>query len=135
MFLGIKKLVTFLQSNLTYSIFLMILALLSSGLLIYEIFYLVEGEAKQITLLRYDFAIACILFADFILGWLFNANYTRVGYLRDNWLNLLSSLPISSDWARAMRILRVVRAYRVARAAIDIWTIRKRYLKSKSKIK
>lgn len=127
----VRKLVTFLQGNLTYSIFLMILALVSSGLLLYEIFFLVEGEAKQVLILRYDFIIACILFTDFTLGLSFNSKYTRVGYMRDNWLNLLSSLPISSDWARAMRILRVVRAYRVARTAVDIWTIGRRYRRSK----
>ncbi len=131
MFSTLRKIVTYLQGNFVYSVFLIILALLSSSLLLYEIFFLVEGEPRQVSLLRLDFIIACLLFSDFILGWLFNTNFTRLGYLKSNWLNLLSSLPISSDWARAMRILRVVRAYRVIRSAIDIWTISQRYRRTK----
>lgn len=77
---------------------------------------------------RLDFAIACIFFADFILGMVFNnGGLTYVRYIRQNWVDLLASIPLTYDMARALRILRIFKAVRVLSASLDFLLSERRY--------
>jgi hypothetical protein len=130
----IAKKIVALQSNLWYALFLVVLAFTGLGLLLYEFTPYARPEIIQYTV-RLDLVIACIFLTDFLLGLAFNTTYTPREYWRKNWLDFISSIPITSDVARALRILRAVRAIRVISSILDIWFTQKRYRELKSKAK
>jgi hypothetical protein len=75
-----------------------------------------------------DYAIACIFFTDFVLGMIFNnGGLSYLQYIRRNWLDLLASIPLSYDMARALRILRVFKALRIISASLDVFISERRY--------
>jgi hypothetical protein len=118
--------VTRMQSNPWYALCLLLLALLGFCLLIYEFTPWAKAEVIEATM-KVDLVIAWIFLLDFFLGLLFNQKYTYREYWRQNWLDFISSIPISADMARALRILRVFRALRVISSALDIYFTRRRY--------
>ncbi len=122
----ISLVVTAAQSNAWYALSFVMLAVLSLSLLTYEHF--VDLSENTISLfLSIDLFIAYIFLSDFLLGLFFNKKYTTREYWNHNWLDFISSIPISSDMARALRILRVFKAIRVISSALDFYFARRRY--------
>ncbi len=106
--------VTFIQNSLWYAITLSILACVSIVLLTLEWIF-PEAAFAQIWL-SVDIVIAYIFLTDFFLGLFFDRTYSsKRAYWRDNWLNLVSSIPITSEVTSVLRMLRLVRAIRVIR--------------------
>lgn len=106
--------VTYIQQSLWYATFLLLLAILSAGIFMIEILALAPQHVS--VLIQLDLLIAYIFLIDFFLGWRFNSSYTSSrAYWRDNWLNFISSIPISTEITSALRVLRAVRAIRVIR--------------------
>lgn len=122
----VTNFVTKMQANPWYALFMLLLALTGLSLLLYEFTPLAQPEIVAVTM-KIDLVIAYIFLSDFFLGLLFNQKYTRSEYWRRNWLDFISSIPISADMARALRILRVFRALRVISAAMDVYFTRRRY--------
>ena len=118
--------ITDLQSNAWYALGLLILALAGAALLIYEFTPLADPNIVAGTV-KIDLAIACIFLTDFFLGLFFNKKYSKKEYWRKNWLDFISSIPITADMARALRIFRALRALRVISSSLDIWFTRKKY--------
>lgn len=99
----------------------MVLAISSVLLLVYEISPFAEPDVVH-WLQDVDIFIALIFLADFCLGLLFTLE-TRKSYFAQNWINLIASIPLTSHIVQALRILRLIRAYRVFRAAMDVWQL------------
>ncbi|MEX1027314.1 MAG: ion transporter [Candidatus Paceibacterota bacterium] len=108
-----RSCITTTQHGLLYETTLGFLAILSVLLLSYELL----GEPNPVeryVILSTDFAIAWIFLADFVIGFWVSANRDR--YAKQNWLNLVSSVPIHTEMIQALRILRLVRTLRIIRA-------------------
>ncbi len=121
-----SNLITKVQNNPWYALGLITLAITSLSMLAYEFSPFARPEVVVWTV-RFDLIIACLFLTDFFLGLFFNLKYTRKEYWRNNWLDFISSIPITADAARALRILRVLRAIRVISSALDFYFARKRY--------
>jgi ABC-type uncharacterized transport system permease subunit len=121
-----SNIVTAAQGNVWYALTFVLLAALSLTLLGYEYFFDISERAEQ-NLLQIDLVIAYIFLSDFLLGLFFNHKYTRREYWRHNWLDFISSIPISIDAARALRILRAFRAIRIVSSSLDFYFARRRY--------
>jgi len=132
----LKEKITSLQGNLWYALALTILAFLGLGLLIYEFTPYARPEIVFYTL-KLDLIIAWIFLTDFMLGLFFNGKYSKREYWRKNWLDFISSIPISSEITQALRVLRAVRAIRVISSILDIYFTQKRHraLKAEKKAK
>jgi len=120
MFSKFGKFLTALQSNGWYALGLLILAIVSLTLLIYELVSDLDPSTLEL-LDNFDLWVAYIFLIDFCLGLFFNLRHTKKEYLRHNWLNLVSSIPVSLDLMQALRILRALRAIRVVRASLNVW--------------
>lgn len=116
----IESLITYLQSNIWYSLVIVGLAVTSLLMLGYE--FLPNANPERVTLFQqFDIIIACIFLTDFFMGLFFNNHFTRQEFFRHNWLNLISSIPVTSDVTRLLRILRILRAFRVIRASMNFY--------------
>lgn len=122
----LAKYITSLQQNLWYASVMVLLAVIGLGMLMYEFSPWARSEVVLVTT-KLDLLIAYIFLIDFFVGLFFNQRYSRTDYWRKNWLDFISSIPITSDMARALRILRALRALRVISTALDIWFTSKRY--------
>lgn len=122
-----------IQASPWYALTFVILAITGLSLLLYEFTPWAKPEIVQVTS-SLDFAIACIFLFDFILGMVFNnggKSYLR--YIGENWVDLLASIPLTYDMARALRILRIFKALRVISASLDLFISEKRYRALKNK--
>jgi hypothetical protein len=122
-----KLCVSCVQNSPWYALMFVLLGISGLTLLIYEF---TPWARPDLVLLagRLDFVIACLFFTDFILGMVFNnggLSYWR--YVRKNWLDLLASIPLTYDMARALRILRIFKALRIISASIDFFISKRRY--------
>jgi hypothetical protein len=129
---SLSTFVTKLQGNVWYAAVLVVLALTGAGLLLYEFTPYARPEVVAVTV-KIDLLIAYIFLTDFFLGLFFNTTYSRKQYWKMNWLDFISSIPITADMARAFRILRALRALRVISSALDIYFTRRRLLSLKQK--
>lgn len=120
MHLHLQRLVTELQENVWYALCIACLAILSIGLLVYEFSPWADPAIIPYTQ-RVDIVIAWIFLSDFFLGLVLNRHLTKKEYFKQNWLNLISSMPVSEEAVRMLRILRIYRAYRVIRAATNFY--------------
>jgi len=127
----VSQFIASLQSNLWYALGMVILAFTGLLLLVYEFTPYARPEVIAITT-KIDLLIAYIFLTDFFLGLFFNNTYSKRDYWRKNWLDFISSIPITADAARALRILRAVRALRVISSALDIYFTHKRYRQIRS---
>jgi hypothetical protein len=127
---SLSTFVTNLQQNPWYAFSLLILAIAGAGLLLYEFSSFSTPEQRVITT-RIDIVIAYIFLIDFLLGLFFNNKYTKAEYWKNNWLDFISSIPVTADMARALRILRALRALRVISSALDVYFTRRKYLNLK----
>lgn len=121
--------VTTLQANAWYNLFIAFLATVSLLILGIELFD-VKNPTTISSLHYIDLAIAWLFLTDFCLGLWLNRAQTRQEYWRHNWLNLVSSIPISSELTQALRILRIWRAARILRVSANFWFARTRLHKS-----
>lgn len=91
-------------------IFLVVLALVSIGLLAYE---LIQKPSEEVVayIAAADFTIACIFLLDF---WhLYRKSHDKHYFIRHNWYLLLSAMPLLTGWFSALRALRFVRFTRL----------------------
>lgn len=118
----IARVVYAIQNNIWYALFIVTLALLSIAQLAYTLWYPGVSPETVTLLLRIDLVIAYIFLTDFFVG-LYFAKFTegRKTFFKHNWLNLVSSVPISNELIHALRLLRVLRAMRVVRAATNFY--------------
>ncbi len=117
--------VELLQSSVLYAATIAILAILSLLMLAYEFLPWADPAIVPVTQ-QLDLVIAWIFLTDFFAGLLLNKSVSRRQYWRENWLNLASSIPITSEATRVLRILRLFRAFRVIRAATNFWFAQER---------
>ncbi len=118
--------VTKLQGNPWYALTFIFLALTSLAMLAYEFSPFAQPSVVFYTI-QIDLIIACIFLTDFMLGLCFNTKYSAREYWRNNWLDFVSSIPVTADAARALRILRAWRAIRVVSSTLDFYFARRRY--------
>ena len=109
--------ITKIQSGAVYQATLAGLAILSVLLLAYE-FFGQPTESELNIIWNFDMTTAMIYLADFFTGLLMSSK--KFKYFKQNWLNLLSSIPLNNTTFRLLRVLRIVRAVRVIRAASAI---------------
>ncbi len=115
-----KKLIIEIQQSPWYAALLIVLALGSGLLLLYE-WWPARNEVVLISLLQFDLLVAGIFLIDFFLGLYVYHGYTnRLGYFKHNWMNLISSIPVTNEVTQFLRLLRIWRAWRVLRVAIGI---------------
>lgn len=124
MTLALKQIISSVQDNFYYALFLAFLAILSIFLLGYE-FIPDANQGLIVQFQRVDLVIATIFLLDFFLGLFFNNNRDIKAFFSKNWLNLISSIPITSDMTRALRILRIVRTIRIIRFGVNVWLVKK----------
>jgi hypothetical protein len=102
------------QNGTVYQATLAVLALASTALLGYEFFG--NPTAGEVTIIwNFDSTTAYLFLADFFIGIVFAQK--KMLYLKQNWINLASSMPMNNATFRILRVLRIVRAVRVIRAA------------------
>lgn len=112
-----KSPVLFLKENIGVDLVIILLSLVSVALLVFELS--VKLLPEQIVLIqRIDLGIALIFLADFAVG-IYLADSTAK-YFRQNWPDLLASIPISEGVFRSFRMLRVLRLVRVIRVIARI---------------
>jgi hypothetical protein len=132
MFTDCAHYVTKLQANPWYNLLITVLAAVSITLLVIEIWW-TPAAATLEQFHELDLIIAWIFLSDFFAGLLWNQALTRRDYWRRNWLNLFSSIPISSELTQMLRILRIWRAARVIRVSANFWFARTRLHYSKQR--
>lgn len=111
---GPAKFIQRLHNKIWYQLFMAVLAFASGGMLAYEFYGSgVSEEAKNI-MNDLDLGIAYIFLTDFAAG--LYSSQKRYEHLKKNWLDLASSIPISSGMARTLRIVRFARLIRLLRA-------------------
>lgn len=119
-----------IQNSAWYALMFVFLAVAGLAFLLYEFTPWATPQWVVITS-TLDFAIACIFFSDFILGMIFNGGgKTYRQYVRDNWVDLLASIPLTYDMARALRIFRIFKALRIISASVDLLISKRRYKNS-----
>lgn len=116
-----------LQHNVWYATIIAILAVLSIALLFYELFYPGATARGHQLARKIDLIIAFIFLADFFLGFFFTqGGRGKWNYFKRDWLNLASSIPITNDIVRVLRLLRIFRALRIIRAFMNLRFAEKR---------
>ncbi|PKL37105.1 hypothetical protein CVV38_04460 [Candidatus Peregrinibacteria bacterium HGW-Peregrinibacteria-1] len=107
-----RNILKYLRENLWVNLAIIGLALLSVGLLVYELSadLLIEQVAFIHTL---DLIIAMIFLLDFGAG--LYLSESRKIYFKQNWPDLLASIPITGGIYRSFRVLRLLRLIRVVR--------------------
>ncbi len=123
---NLSKAITQLQASPWYALLLLLLALLSIVMLTYEIFVATDISVFKL-IASIDLTIALIFMTDFFLGMFFNQQYTKKQYMKTNWLDFISSIPVTFELAQALRILRVFRAIKVISTGLDVWFTGKKY--------
>jgi len=118
--------ITKLQASPWYALVLLLLALSSIVMLTYEIFVAPDISVFKL-IANIDLTIALIFMTDFFLGMFFNQQYTKKQYMKTNWLDFISSIPVTFELAQALRILRVFRAIKVISTGLDVWFTGKKY--------
>jgi hypothetical protein len=121
----LKDVVTKVQSAVWYVALVVTLALSSLVFLVYEltsdptVVVIAWGE-------RLDMMVAYVFLIDFFLGLFFNQAYTtKKEYWKYNWPDFISSIPISSEITQFLRVLRIWRATKVLKVALDLWSAKK----------
>ena len=131
MHMHLQRFVTELQENVWYALFIATLAILSLILLGYEFSPWADPDIVPITQ-KIDIVIAWIFLTDFFSGLLLNRHLNTKDYFKQNWLNLISSIPVTEDAVRVLRVLRVLRAFRILRAATNFYFATSRYSRNKT---
>lgn len=91
---------------------LVFLAILSTGLLVFEITHDVTFSTSKL-ISRLDIGIALIFLADFVYG--FTQARDKAKFFQKRWYELLASIPITSTTTQILRSLRLLRVLRIIR--------------------
>lgn len=112
-----KYFLSWVKGSLLVDIVIILAALLSVGLLIFELSadLLVEEIALIHTI---DLIISVMFLADFLVGMYLAESKKK--YFKQNWPDLIASIPISEDLFRSLRVLRIMRLVRVIRVIARI---------------
>ena len=103
----VKVEIGYLRDRLWYIIAIAVMAFVSAVMLLYE-FYAPNADVILIEVFQdLDLAIAYIFLIDFSAG-LYVAP-KKIRHIRNNWLDLIGSIPFSDGFFRALRILRFSR--------------------------
>lgn len=121
----LSRIITSLQDSVWYALIIALLAILSIVMLGYELSPYSQPAYVEL-FQRIDIVIAYIFLTDFFSGLFFNTKYNWRTYWKYNWLNLVSSIPVTADTIRILRILRIIRAFRVIRAGMNLWFAHRR---------
>ena len=110
----VKVEIGYLRDRLWYIIATAVMAFVSAVMLLYE-FYAPNADVILIEVFQdLDLAIAYIFLIDFSAG-LYVAP-KKIRHTRNNWLDLIGSIPFSDGFFRALRILRFTRLVRFLKA-------------------
>lgn len=121
----LKLFIARVQQHAWYAALLIVLALGSGLSLTYE-WWPGRNEAVLARLLHLDFYIACFFLLDFLLGLLASVGSPdRRSFLRQNWMNLASSIPVTTELTQFLRLLRIWRAWRIFKMGIGVWSMRR----------
>jgi voltage-gated potassium channel len=93
-------------------LFIVLLAAVSSALLLFEILSDVTAE-QRIWIGRLDLAIALIFLAEFVIRLIRSSN--RRAFLRHSGWEILAAIPITSETTQALRSIRLLRIIRLVR--------------------
>lgn len=124
----VEKFVTRLQGNIWYAVLFLLLALVSVGLLGYEHF----GDLDVVTIDRigeFDIYVASIFLFDFFLGVVFNKRYAHAEHRHHLWMDLLASIPVGLELARAFRVFRIFRALKIISSSLEFYYAEERLRK------
>lgn len=116
-----RRTVLEVQNGFWYSLLFAVLSLASVAFIAYELLWVHTDRSLVFLFVEIDLAISYIFLTDFFVG--LAASEKRWGYVRQNWLNFVSSIPVSGSAYRLLRGLRFARAFRVARAAAGMNSI------------
>lgn len=109
---NLKQKLKWFKENIWIDISIVLLSLLSVGLLVYELS--ADLLIEQLRLIHaVDLIIALIFLFDFIFGLYLSDSKKK--YFKNNWPDLLASIPISHGIYRSLRFLRLIRIIRVIR--------------------
>lgn len=111
------RLKDFLSVSILDDIAMVLLALFSVGLLIFETNTDVSADSLRLIFIV-DFFIALIFLTEW--GVRFRLAENKKIFFRKNWWELLASIPIPSDFAQALRALRILRVLRIIRLAVRL---------------
>lgn len=100
------------KSDLLIDFGLVGLAIISTGLLVFEITHDVTASTSKL-ISQIDIAIALVFLADFTYG-LFKAE-NKAKFFSKRWYELLASIPITSTTTQILRSLRLLRVLRIIR--------------------
>lgn len=96
---------------------LLLLVLISFAFLGFEYFgQLNETQLKWVEV--YEITLGCIFIADFVYELRLAADKWR--YVRHNWFFLLAAIPLPSNLADALRLIRFLRIIRLVRATAHL---------------
>jgi voltage-gated potassium channel len=104
----------------------MVLALVSVGLLLYEI----ATHPSQPTLVflhRLDTGIALVFLAEFFIK--LSIARSSAEYFKKNWWLLLAAIPFSTPGTQALRLLRLLRLLRFSHGAMEMVAYLQRFVK------
>lgn len=96
------------------------LALLSAGLLVFELTAELAPEQTRL-LYTVDFAIALLFLMDFIYE--YTSATDKRKYFRHNWYLLIASMPITGGVYQALRSIQLVRLLRIVRLYARVKTL------------
>ncbi|MEX2145361.1 MAG: ion transporter [Candidatus Spechtbacterales bacterium] len=112
---SIQNAISILQGSILYQLLMALLALLSGGMLLYEFFGNNVSEETISLMDKLDLSIAYVFLTDFCVSVLFAGK--KLLYIKQNWLDLISSIPLSDGLFRVLRIARFIRLVRLLRVA------------------
>lgn len=112
-----KKALAVVKDSLWADVIIIFLALVSVGLLVFELS--ADLLTDQVALIHaLDLGIALIFLSDFMIG-MYLAD-RKGSYFKENWPDLLASIPVSEGIFRSLRMLRLLRLVRVVRVIARI---------------
>ena len=107
-----KSILGRVKENLWVDFGIILLTLVSVGLLVFELS--ADLLAEHVALIHtIDLIVALIFLSDFIIG-MYLAD-SRKKYFKQNWPDLLASIPITEGMFRSLRALRILRLVRIIR--------------------
>lgn len=105
------------RTSIWKELVIILLALASVGLLIYELSADLE-EDETALIHTVDLVISAVFLADFLIG-MWSAP-SRRRYLRQNWIDLIAAVPLSEGVFRSLRSVRILRLVRIIRVAVRV---------------
>jgi len=106
-----------LKKRLLLDLLMMVMALLSAGLLVYELS--VELVAEQLWYVHLiDLGIALFFLGEFLF--MLARAEDRRGYFRSHWYDLVAAIPVTGGTFQSLRLVRLFRVIRVLRVLVRL---------------